>query len=314
MNLEYLKKLKLKYNIKETISIISKTEFYKKENSFLSYKNLLQKKSDIFLGKLFSNLPMFLTVNVTRSIIKDNVLKLDISSYYISKAETSSMLLDILFLIQEKDTSFSFRRSCREGICGSCAMNINGKNTLACIYPVKSSLSSSNSLKDSQIYVSPLPHMPIIKDLVVSFNHFYNQYNSIEPYRVINEGSKTKKLANSYISRKDRALLDGVYECILCACCSSSCPSYWWNNDSYLGPAVLLQAYKWVVDPNDDNLINRLDYLNDKDKLYKCHTIMNCSLTCPKGLKPAESIIRLKSTIQELNLNDVVNNYSRYLI
>ena len=229
----------------------------------------------------------------------------------------SEMLLDTLFHIHnELDQSFSFRRSCREGICGSCAMNINGTNTLSCIYRVD----FSKMKKDYTLHLFPLPHMPIIKDLVVSMSHFYMQYKSIDPYikeisiiDTINTLIKTEKkhMRNIVIELErpstentqtieDRELLDGLYECILCACCSTSCPSYWWNRDKYLGPAVLLQSFRWLIDTRDDSLIDRLHQMNDLYKLYRCHTILNCVTVCPKNLNPAKAIGGIKQLIELL--------------
>ncbi|KAF8819881.1 succinate dehydrogenase [ubiquinone] iron-sulfur protein [Cardiosporidium cionae] len=187
------------------------------------------------------------------------------------------MVLDGLFHIKnEMDSTLSFRRSCREGICGSCAMNINGKNGLACLTPIPEG--------ESVTEVQPLPQLYVIRDLVPDMTNFYNQYKSIEPWLK----RKTVKNANEkeyYQSREDRAKLDGMYECILCACCSTSCPSYWWNPESYLGPAVLMQAFRWISDSRDEFTTERLALINDTMKLYRCHGIMNCSVCCPKGNK-----------------------------
>lgn len=264
----------------------------------------------------FPNLfPNYTAVSINRYSVKNNILKSTFETYYLTDEYNNTMLLDILFLLQEFNSNFAFRRSCREGICGSCSMNINGKNTLACIFNVKSQSASKNilsGLRYNNIIINPLPHMAIVKDLVVSLNHFYNQYASIQPYRQINKSNELYLKTNS-IQKKDRALLDGIYECILCACCSTSCPSYWWNNNTYLGPAILLQAFRWVIDPNDDMTLNRLFYLNDQDKLYKCHNIMNCSLTCPKHLRPAESIMQIKKIIENVNLTTRSQHLTNYL-
>jgi len=195
------------------------------------------------------------------------------------------MVLDELFFVQTYlDNSLTFRRSCREGICGSCAMNINGFNTLACIYHV-----------DSKRYtniVYPLAHMSIIRDLVVSLKHFYNQYKSIKPWiSTISFNRSQKQFMHQ------RGLLDGLYECILCACCSTSCPSYWWNSDSYLGPAILIQSYRWIMDSRDTTTLERIYDLNDTFKLYRCHSIMNCTQACPKGLNPALAIANIKKLV-----------------
>lgn len=214
-----------------------------------------------------------------------------IQVWYSSKEKVEPMLLDSLFFIKNNyDESLSFRRSCREGICGSCAMNINGVNTLACIYQSKANLTYLNDT----VSIYPLPHMPVIKDLIVSLKHFYQQYKSIDPY--LKKKSKTSMTENIQ-SRQDRFLLDGLYECILCACCSTSCPSYWWNKDRYLGPAVLLQAFRWIIDSRDEFTKERLTALQDSYKLYRCHTILNCVKTCPKNLSPVEAISSIKRLI-----------------
>jgi len=200
------------------------------------------------------------------------------------------MVLDALIKIKnELDSSLTFRRSCREGICGSCAMNIDGTNTLACT-------KSINEISgDIKIY--PLPHMSVIKDLVPDMTHFYAQYASIEPW--LKTDTPVEKGSERLQSEEDREKLDGLYECILCACCSTSCPSYWWNGEKYLGPAILLQAYRWLADSRDEASGERLDSLEDPFKLYRCHTIMNCTKTCPKGLNPAKSIAEIKKKMLE---------------
>lgn len=199
------------------------------------------------------------------------------------------MVLDALIQIKNtQDTTLAFRRSCREGICGSCAMNIGGINTLACLQPLK------NTKKYVTIY--PLPHMYVIKDLVPDLANFYSQYKSIKPW--LNSNAMLKK--ECLQSKNDRLKLDGLYECILCACCSSSCPSYWWNHDKYLGPAVLLQAYRWIIDSRDFKTKQRLDFLNHKMRLFRCHTIMNCSKVCPKGLNPGKAISLIKYKLLNL--------------
>ena len=203
------------------------------------------------------------------------------------------MVLDALFKIKnEHDPSLAFRRSCREGICGSCSMNIDGKNSLACLTPIEECKST--------VKITPLPHMDVIKDLVVDFTHFYAQYASIKPWlqTVTPEPSGKERLQ----SPEDRAKLDGLYECILCACCSTSCPSYWWNSDKFLGPAILLQAYRWLVDSRDEMTGERLEELEDPFRLYRCHTIMNCSNACPKGLNPAKAIAETKKMIASKHL------------
>ena len=187
------------------------------------------------------------------------------------------------------EATLTFRRSCREGICGSCSMNINGRNGLAC----------TTAIEDykGEIQITPLPHMDVVKDLVPDFTHFFAQYAAIEPWL------KTKTAPPSGKERlqspDDRAKLDGLYECILCACCSSSCPSYWWNSDRFLGPAILLQAYRWLADSRDEYSGERLDELEDPFRLYRCHTIMNCANVCPKGLNPAKAIAETKKLLVE---------------
>lgn len=230
--------------------------------------------------------------------------------YFIKDEEQSSMLLDNLFFIKnEKDESFSFRRSCREGICGSCAMNINGENALSCLYIMKEHI----NLLNNEVRIYPLPHMPVVKDLIVCMKHFYLQYKSINPFLQKNSisyifDSSIKSISNFFIGnvkmylsapkkeniQHDRYLLNGLYECILCACCSTSCPSYWWNRDRYLGPAILLQSYRWIIDSRDDFFENRLDQVNDVYKIGRCHSILNCVSCCPKGLNPAEAINNIK--------------------
>ena len=213
--------------------------------------------------------------------------KTHMDKFLIDRKECGPMVLDALIAIKNfQDKTLTFRRSCREGICGSCAMNINGKNGLACLTPIN----------DSNV-IYPLPHMPIIRDLVPDMKNFYKQYKEIEPWLQ----SEPNENDGEYLQTKeDRKKLDGLYECILCACCSTSCPSYWWNSDKYLGPAVLMQAYRWVADSRDQNTKKRLHYLNDAMKLYRCKTIMNCTNTCPKGLNPGSAIGKLKQQVDLL--------------
>jgi succinate dehydrogenase / fumarate reductase iron-sulfur subunit len=200
------------------------------------------------------------------------------------------MVLDAILKIKnEIDSSLTFRRSCREGVCGSCAMNINGKNTLAC--------TKAMSDYKGTIKIFPLPHMSVVKDLVADMSHFFEQYTSIKPW-LTNE-KEAPEHGERLQSKDERAKLDGLYECVLCACCSTSCPSYWWNSDKYLGPAILLQAYRWLADSRDDNDKERLDELDESFKLYRCHTIMNCTDTCPKGLNPAKAIAEIKKLLVE---------------
>ncbi len=208
-----------------------------------------------------------------------------IDSYDLDLADCGPMVLDAVLKIKnEVDPTLTFRRSCREGICGSCAFNIDGTNTLACTMAIE------DIKGDVRIY--PLPHMPVIKDLVPDLTHFYAQYASIKPW--IRTQSPAPPDKERLQSREDREKVDGLYECILCACCSTSCPSYWWNGERYLGPAILLQAYRWLVDSRDEATGERLDHLEDPFRLYRCHTIMNCAKTCPKGLNPAKAISEIK--------------------
>ena len=215
-----------------------------------------------------------------------------IDTYEIDLDKCGNMVLDALIKIKnEMDPTVTFRRSCREGICGSCAMNVDGTNTLACIKPIDEI--------DGDINIYPLPHMQVVKDLVADMNHFYAQYASIEPW--LKTDSPAPANSERLQSPEDREKLDGIYECILCACCSTSCPSYWWNGDKYLGPATLLQAYRWLADSRDEHKGERLEELEDPFKLYRCHTIMNCAKTCPKGLNPAKAIGAIKQMIVEKN-------------
>lgn len=208
-------------------------------------------------------------------------------NYDIELTQCGPMILDaLLYVKDEMDSTLSMRRSCREGICGSCAVNINGKNTLACLAYIEPS--------DKAIEILPLPHAYVVKDLVPDLTNFYNQYKSIEPWLQRNVEKVQDVGVEHYQSKEDRELLDGLYECILCACCTTSCPSYWWNPEYYLGPAVLQQAYRWVIDSRDEMTNERLSWLNDTMKLYRCHGIMNCTACCPKGLDPAKSIVHLK--------------------
>ena len=205
--------------------------------------------------------------------------------YEVNTAQCGPMVLDALIKIKnEIDPTLTFRRSCREGICGSCAMNIDGTNTLACTKPLDEIA--------GEVRIYPLPHMPVVKDLVPDLTHFYAQYTSIKPW--LQTRSPLPPDRERLQSKEDRERLDGLYECILCACCSTSCPSYWWNSDRYLGPAALLQAYRWIVDSRDEATGERLDELEDPFRLYRCHTIMNCTRTCPKGLNPAKAIAEIK--------------------
>ncbi len=210
-------------------------------------------------------------------------------TYEVDLAACGPMILDALLKIKnEVDPTLTLRRSCREGVCGSCAMNIDGTNTLACTKAI------DDVAGDVKIY--PLPHMPVVKDLVPDLTHFYAQYTSIKPWlQSATPAPERERLQ----SKEDRAKLDGLYECILCACCTTSCPSYWWNGERYLGPSILLQAYRWIIDSRDEFTGERLDNLEDPFRLYRCHTIMNCTKTCPKGLNPAKAIAEIKKLMVE---------------
>ena len=207
-----------------------------------------------------------------------------LDSYDIDMDSCGPMVLDALIKIKnEIDSTLTFRRSCREGICGSCAMNIDGTNTLACTQAI------DDIRGDVKIY--PLPHLKVVKDLVPDLNQAYAQLASIEPWlKTVSAPPERERLQ----SEEDRGRLDGLWECILCFCCATSCPSYWWNGERYLGPAVLLQAYRWIADSRDEMTGERLDDLQDPFRLYRCHTIMNCTKTCPKGLNPAKAIAEIK--------------------
>jgi succinate dehydrogenase / fumarate reductase iron-sulfur subunit len=212
-----------------------------------------------------------------------------LDTYQVDLGDCGPMVLDALIWIKNKiDPTLTFRRSCREGVCGSCAMNIDGVNTLAC----------THDMKDSKevIRIYPLPHMPVVKDLVPDLTNFYAQQASIQPWLETISPVPEKEWRQSH---QEREKLDGLYECILCACCSTSCPSYWWNSDRYLGPAALLQAYRWISDSRDEAKGERLDDLEDPFRLYRCHTIMNCAKACPKGLNPAKAIADIKKLLVE---------------
>ena len=209
-----------------------------------------------------------------------------IDTFEIDSKKCGKMVLDALIKIKnEVDSTLSFRRSCREGVCGSCAMNIDGTNTLACT-------KNMDDIK-GEIKIYPLPHQPAIKDLVPDLTNFYKQYASIKPWLITSFSGQKENLQ----SEQNREKIDGSYECILCACCSTSCPSYWWNPEKYLGPAVLLQVNRWVSDSRDESRAERLAAINDTFSLYRCHTIMNCTKTCPKGLNPAAAIAKLKKDV-----------------
>jgi succinate dehydrogenase / fumarate reductase iron-sulfur subunit len=212
-----------------------------------------------------------------------------LDTYYVDQANCGPMVLDALIKIKnEIDPTLTFRRSCREGICGSCSMNIDGTNTLACL--------KATSEISGPVRIYPLPHLEVVKDLVPDLTNFYAQHKSIEPWL---QTTTPEPPGEWRQGRADREKLDGLYECILCACCSTSCPSYWWNSDRYLGPAILLQAYRWVIDSRDEATGARLDNLEDPFRLYRCHTILNCAKACPKGLNPAKAIAELKKLMVE---------------
>jgi len=230
--------------------------------------------------------PFMKKVSIYRWNPEDPSSKPRMQTYEIDLNQCAPMVLDALLKIKnEIDPTLTFRRSCREGICGSCAMNINGGNTLACTHKIDR---DNNVLK-----IYPLPHMYVVKDLVPDLTHFYEQYKSVEPWLKQKKGPADPSKENLQ-SKEDRDKLDGLYECILCACCSTSCPSYWWNSDKYLGPAVLMQAYRWMIDSRDEFGKERRANLQDPFSVYRCHTIMNCTKTCPKGLNPGKAIAMIK--------------------
>ena len=250
----------------------------------------LPKNSKILKGKYYKD------KSGSNNLKKVNVYRWDpsekknprIDTFEVDMNNCGPKVLDILFKIKnEIDSSLTFRRSCAHGVCGSCAMNVDGTNTLSCIK------SHSDIKGDLNIY--PLPHLKVVKDLVGDLNTLYKQYASVEPWLKIKTFRKEKGEIKQ--SQEDRAKLDGYYECILCACCSTACPSYWWNGDKYLGPAVLLQAYRWINDSRDEEKKERLKKVADELKLYRCHTIMNCTNSCPKGLNPAKAIGAIKKML-----------------
>lgn len=207
-----------------------------------------------------------------------------LDSFEVDRDTCGPMVLDALIKIKDEvDSTLTFRRSCREGICGSCAMNIDGVNTLACIKPI-------DEIK-GEVRIYPLPHMAVIKDLVPDLTAAIAQYAAIEPWLKTSTPAPERERPQS---PEERGKLDGLWECILCFCCSTSCPSYWWNAERFLGPAILLQAYRWIADSRDEFTGERLDQLEDPFRLYRCHTIMNCTNSCPKGLNPAKAIAEIK--------------------
>ena len=206
--------------------------------------------------------------------------------YELELESTDRMLLDALVRLKAQDDSLSFRRSCREGVCGSDAMNINGRNGLACITKIA-------DLPD-KVTLRPLPGLPVVRDLIVDMTQFFNQYHSVKPYLINHDAPPERERLQSPAEREE---LNGLYECILCACCSTSCPSFWWNPDKYVGPAGLLQAYRFIADTRDQATGERLDDLDDPYRLFRCHTIMNCTDACPKNLNPAQAIGKIKEML-----------------
>ncbi len=215
-------------------------------------------------------------------------------TYEVDTAQCGPMVLDALLHIKNRmDGSLTFRRSCREGVCGSCAMNIDGVNTLACT-------KATADCRSTNVRIFPLPHQEVIKDLVPDLTHFYAQYAALEPW--LKTETPPPSGREHLQSKEDRNRLDGHYECIMCACCSTSCPSYWWNSDRFFGPATLLAAHRWIIDSRDESVGERLDQLEDPFRLYRCHTIMNCTSACPKGLNPAKAIADIKKRLVQRHL------------
>ncbi|CAK1589175.1 unnamed protein product [Parnassius mnemosyne] len=210
-----------------------------------------------------------------------------VETFEVDVSTCGKMVLDAMIKIKDMDPTFTFRRSCREGICGSCAVNLQGRNCLACITQIPQS-------KTMSLY--PIPHMYVIRDLVVDMTHFFKGYASIRPYLVRKTQGPLGQQQYAQ-SVKDSLKMNGLYECVLCSCCATACPSYWWNGRRFLGPASLLHAYRWVIDSRDEDTEQRLKDLRDDFKAFRCHTIMNCSLDCPKGLHPAQAIAKLKLLI-----------------
>jgi succinate dehydrogenase / fumarate reductase iron-sulfur subunit len=212
-----------------------------------------------------------------------------LDSFEVDMDRCGPMVLDALIKIKDEvDQTLTFRRSCREGVCGSCAFNIDGTNTLACIKPIE-------DIKGA-VKIYPLPHMPVIKDLVADLTNAYAQYASVKPWLQADTPPPSDR--ERLQSEAERDELDGLWECVLCFCCTTSCPSYWWNGEhGYLGPATLLQSYRWIADSRDENTGERLDELEDPFRLYRCHTIMNCTSTCPKGLNPGKAIAKIKGAL-----------------
>lgn len=269
-------------------------QLFSKCQSFLNQARLLHTTVAVSAGAAAAAQPRLKTFKIYRWNPDANE-KPYMKDYKVDLSSCGPMVLDALIKIKnEIDPTLTFRRSCREGICGSCAMNIAGTNTLACISKI-----DTNTSKPLKVY--PLPHMYVVRDLVPDMNNFYEQYRSIQPWlQRKNEATEKKGKAQYLQSVEDRSKLDGLYECIMCACCSTSCPSYWWNADKYLGPAVLMQAYRWIIDSRDESTAERLDKLKDPFSVYRCHTIMNCTRTCPKGLNPGRAIAEIKKLLSGL--------------
>ena len=260
----------------------------------------LPKKSAPIKGNSYSNVDLLdeqsqqnhdiRVINVYRWSGDENTPP-QIDRFEIDVKKAGTMVLDILNQIKaEVDPSLTFRKSCREGVCGSCAMNIDGVNTLACQKNIEEC--------SDVINIYPLPHMKVIKDLVVDLKKAFEQFKSIKPW--LSKKTPNNKKEN-YQSIEDRDKLDGMWECVMCFSCSTSCPSYWWNEDKYLGPAVLLQANRWIQDSRDEEKKERLNELDDSFKLYRCHSIMNCTNSCPKGLNPAKAIAEIKNEISKID-------------
>lgn len=214
-----------------------------------------------------------------------------LQSYQVDVSTIGPMVLDAMIKIKDMDPTFAFRRSCREGICGSCGINLQGHNCLACVTPIP---------RAATVTIHPLPHMYVQKDLVVDYSHFFAGYNSIRPY-LVRQQPPPHGQGQYAQSIKDNKKMVGLYECVLCACCSTACPSYWWNGRRFLGPATLLHAYRWVIDSRDEDTTRRLQQLRDDFKAFRCHTILNCSVACPKGLSPGTHIAHLKRLIAGLD-------------
>jgi succinate dehydrogenase / fumarate reductase iron-sulfur subunit len=246
----------------------------------------LPANSKVGVGDIYKALPTAKNLRVFKIYRwnPDDGYKPRLDTYEVDLDTCGPMILDALIKIKnEMDSGLTFRRSCREGVCGSCAMNIDGTNTLACTKYI-------DEVK-GEVKIYPLPHMPVVKDLVPDLTGAYAQLASVEPWLKSQTPPPARERPQS---PEERARLDGLWECILCFCCTTSCPSYWWSGDRYLGPAVLLQAYRWLADSRDEGTGERLDALQDPFRLYRCHTIMNCTKTCPKGLNPAKAIAEIK--------------------